>query len=160
MRTEATRGFSLLEALLALGALLALLLIGAPRLARVRAQAMVGAAREAFVATHGLARQVAAQYGRIAELQLDPSVDAFWVSVDTSSRPGVEVRDTVHAVVWVGKQFSGVEIEGKQRLLCFDPRGVATARGACELPNATIVFRLGGVADTVTLSRLGRVLRR
>ncbi len=67
--------------------------------------------------------------------------------------------DTLSAVV-LDDAFAGVAIEAHPRTFCFDPRGLATARADCDLPNATVIFRRSAIADTVTISRLGRLLRR
>ncbi|MEE9132712.1 MAG: GspH/FimT family pseudopilin [Gemmatimonadota bacterium] len=154
------RGFSLAEVLLVVVVLGVLAAIAFPGLVRARARVDVAAAREAFASTHALARQVAAQYGRLCKLHLDPNGNRFWVTTDTSSVPGRQVLDTIRPLVNVGAQFGGVRVEARPATFCFDPRGLATARGDCDLPNATVVFRRGGVADTVTISRLGRLLRR
>jgi type II secretory pathway pseudopilin PulG len=153
------RGYSLAEAVFVLGILAILVAVAFPALAHSRARVNVVAAKNAFAATHSVARQVAAQYGRLSRLHLDPEGDRFWVTVDTAARPGVTALDTVGPVVWVGSLFGGVEIDGRRRTFCFDPRGLATPRSDCDLPNATVVFRRGRAVDTVTVSRLGRLLR-
>jgi type II secretory pathway pseudopilin PulG len=153
-------GFSLAEAVVVAAAIGLAALIAFPSLVRARARADVAAAREAFAATHALARQVAAQYGRLSRLHLDPGTDRYWVTIDTASAVGRQILDTVQPVVRVQEQFGGVQIEAKPHTFCFDARGLATARADCGLPNATVVFRRGGVADTVAISRLGRLYRR
>jgi prepilin-type N-terminal cleavage/methylation domain-containing protein len=154
------RGFSLFEIMLVIAAFAVLTAIAVPSLLTARARVDVAAAREAFATYHALGRQVAAQYGRLCRLHIDPRANRFWVTADTSSRTGVVVLDTVTPLVEVGEQFGGVRMEATARVLCFDPSGLATARGDCDLPNTTVVFRRGSIADTVTISRLGRVLRR
>ena len=153
-------GFSLAEAVVVSAAIAVMALVALPGLFRARARADVAAAREAFAATHSLARQVASQYGRVCKLHLDPSGNRFWVTVDTGSAGVGSALDTVQPVVAVGERFGGVRIEAAPRTFCFDHRGLSTLRGDCGLPNATIVFRRGSISDTVTISRLGRVLRR
>lgn len=153
-------GFTLVEVLLVVATLGTLIVVAVPIVMRGRARADVAAAREAFAATLNLTRQVAAQYGRICRLHLDPVGNRFWVTADTSATASRPTLDTVQPVVNVGDRFGGVSVDAKTRVFCFDARGLATARAGCDLPNATVVFRRGGVADTLTLSRQGRVLRR
>ena len=160
MNRTLTVGFSLAEALVVAAAIGLAALIAFPSLVRARAQVDVAAAREAFASTHSLARHVAAQYGRLCRLHLDPGGNRFWVTVDTAAAPGREILDTVRPVVRVEEQYGGVQIDAAPHTFCFDARGLATARADCGLPNATIVFRRGGVADTVAISRLGRLHRR
>jgi Tfp pilus assembly protein FimT len=155
-----TIGFSLAEALVVSAAIGLAALIAFPSLVRARARVDVAAAREAFAATHALARQVAAQYGRLCRLHLDPGGNRFWVTIDTAAVPGPEALDTVQPVVWVEEQYGGVQIDAAPHTFCFDARGLATARSDCDLPNATVVFRRGDVADSVAISRLGRLYRR
>jgi Tfp pilus assembly protein FimT len=157
---RSTRGISFAEVAVVLVVLGAVLLIALPSLARARARVEVAAARETFATLHALARQISVQYGRIARLHLDPAGGRAWVTVDTSTQPGFEVLDTISGIALAGGDIGGVQLEAAPRTFCFDPRGLATARGDCDLPNATLVFRSGAVADTITVSRLGRLLRR
>ncbi|MGD2216490.1 MAG: hypothetical protein PVJ64_07025 [Gemmatimonadales bacterium] len=158
---RSTRGVSLAEVAVVLVVLGAVLLIALPSLARARARVEVMVARENFATLHALARQISVQYGRISKLHLDPGGGRAWVTVDTSSHAGVAVLDTISRVALSGGELGGgVQLEGAPRTFCFDPRGLGTARGDCDLPNATLVFRCGTVADTLTLSRLGRLRRR
>jgi prepilin-type N-terminal cleavage/methylation domain-containing protein len=154
------KGFSIPEVLVVTVVMGLIAAIAYPLLSRARARVDVSAAREAFSSSHSLARQVAAQYGRLCRLHLDPNENRFWVTVDTSTVPGLQRLDTVRPIVDVGRQFGGVRVEGRQMTFCFDPHARATARSDCDLPNATVVFRLRSVTDTVTISRLGRLRRR
>ena len=153
-------GFSLTEVILVIGVLTIMGAIVVPSLMRARARVDVAAARRAFESTHDLARQVAAQYGSLARLHIDPDRHRFWVTIDTSSAPGGRGEDTIGPVTHVAGQFGGVTLSSNRRLICYHPYGLGTAQGSCELPNATLVFARSRVVDTVTVSRLGRVRRR
>lgn len=150
-------GFSLVEMLLVVAVLGILAAITFPAVARTWARAEAEAARNAFVAGHSLARQVAGQYGGLGKLHLDTARNVFWVTVDTSTIPDLQAEDTIGPPVYVGDRFGGVRMRTGRRLLCFHPGGLGTAAGGCDLPNATIVFGRGSVAETLTVSRLGRV---
>ncbi len=155
------RGFTLLEAVLVVVVLGLLRGIATPYLIEAHARAQLSAARTAFTASHGLARQVAEQYGRISKLHIDPIENSFWVTVDTTALPwGGTGEDTVEEVVHVGEVFAGVRIEANRGLLCYDPRGLGTAIEECELPNATIVLQSRSYTDSLTISRAGRLLHR
>lgn len=154
-------GVSLVEAVIVLVVLGLVLLIALPSLARARARVELMVAGESFAALHALARQISVQYGRISRLHFDPAGGRAWVTVDTSSQGVWEVLDTVGQVVLGGAGVgAGVRLEGTPRTFCFDPRGLGTARADCDLPNGTLVFRCGTLADTMTISRLGRLLWR
>lgn len=158
---RSTKGVSLAELAVVLVVLGVVLLIALPTLGRARARVEVIVARESFATLHALARQISVQYGRISRLHLDPGGGRAWVTVDTSSQTGIEVLDTIGSIALSGGEVGGgVQLEATPRTFCFDPRGLATARGDCDLPNATLVFRCGAIADTITVSRLGRLLRR
>lgn len=150
----------MIESIVAIALGAALALIALPPFMSARARAEVSAARRAFSSAHALARQVAAQYGALGKLQVDPAGQRFWVTVDTSTIPGLSIEDTVGPVTIVDDRFNGVQISSSRKLLCFNPFGLGTARGGCELPNATVIFSSGQVADTLTISRLGRVRKR
>lgn len=153
-------GFSLVEVTLLAALIGTLAVMTLPRLGQARARAAVRGARDAFTAAHSLAREAAARYGRMTRLHLEPDSGRFWVTADTSSRPDVVVVDTLQAVLSVGERFPGVHMQGRAQVFCFDPRGVATARAGCGLQNATVVFQAMGIADTLTISRLGRLRKR
>lgn len=155
-----TRAFSLIELTVAIAALSTLILIAVPSLVRVRARLDVSAARSAFASSHALTRQIAGQYGRLGKLHLDTIDHRFWVTVDTGEVLGSGSEDTIGPIVSVGDRFSGVRMSSNRRMLCFNARGLGTAQGECNLPNATVVFNKSAFGDTVTISRLGRLLKR
>lgn len=153
-------GFSLIEALIVVTLIGLLAALVFPTLSGARAKADLAAARDAFAATHALARQVAGQYGRLARIRIDPAANRFWVTVDTSTVPDRPAWDTIGPPVDVAARFGGVRLDSNRRTLCFDPNGLGTAALECELPNATVIFQRQQFADTVTISRLGRLLKR
>lgn len=153
-------GFSVMELMLVITVIGILAAITVPAAVRSRARADLHAARNALASAIGLARQVATQYGRLGQLHIDPDRNVFWVTVDTGSAPGQPVQDTVGEMVHVGPMFGGVRLRANRRLLCFNSRGLGTAAGDCELPNATIVFERLTLAETLTVSRLGRTRKR
>lgn len=152
--------YTLVEANIAVAAFGAIALLAVPALSRARARFDVAAARDAFIATQALARQVGGHYGRRAVLHIDTAGNRLWVTVDTSAQRTREVKDTIGPVVRVADEFGGVQLDSNRQRLCFDALGLGTARGDCELPNATVVFSRAAASDTVTISRLGRTLRR
>ncbi len=129
--------------------------IAGPPLASTYERTATRAARDQFVSTHSLARSMAVRYGRVAELHIDAAGARFWVEVDTSSIGGMNAR------VGVRKDLSAAKVllTSDRSMLCFDVRGLPTARGACEAADATLIFSVEGKADTVKISALGKVLR-
>lgn len=148
-------GFSFLELLVVMIILGVLAAIGVPQLARSFPQRAVRGAGDRFVSAHALTQASAIRYGRVAELHVDAANARFWIEVDTSQAGGV--RDTVGLMRDVGE--GGLTVTSTRSLLCFDPRGLATAIGACEPGDATLTFSLRGQTHTVTTTALGKVLR-
>jgi hypothetical protein len=90
----------------------------------------------------------------VAELHIDAANAQFWVEVDTS---GTGVRDTVGFIHGPGN--GKLTMTSTRSLLCFDARGLATTRAACESADATIVFAMAGRTNTIQITPLGKVLR-
>ncbi len=111
------------------------------------------AARDDMTFVHDLTRTTAIQHGTIAELHIDSDAARYWIQVEAS---GIGVYDTVAI-----RDLSAdrVAITSNRSLLCFDARGLATSRGACEAPSATIAFSAAGRADTLRTSATGMILR-
>ena len=110
------------------------------------------AARDELVFVHGLARTTAVQKARVAELHLEEDGPRFWIQVDTV---GTGVYDTVAVRDLAGEH---VAMTASRSVLCFDARGLATSRGGCDPPNATVIFSARGRSDTLRTSATGMIL--
>ncbi len=102
---------------------------------------------------HGLTRATGVRFGRVAELHIDAANRKFWVEVDTS---GTGIRDTVGTL---NQLADALAVTSTRSVLCFDSRGLATARGACEPADAIVTFSANGRTDTLQTTVLGLVLR-
>jgi len=147
-------GMTLLELVMVMVVIGGLTIITGPPLAQHLRSSMTRTATDEFRLAHSLARSTALRYGRVAELHIDAANAQFWVEVDTS---GTGVRDTVG---FLHKPGNGkLTMKSTRSLLCFDARGLATTRAACESADATIVFAMAGRTNTVQITPLGKVLR-
>ena len=142
-------GLSLLELLIAVAVIGIMVAVTLPLLDRGRSQA----ARDEFVFAHSQTRSVAVQYGTVAELRLDPSAGSYWIQVDTA---GTGAYDTL---LVRRPAEDRVTMTATRDRLCFDARGLATARGPCDPPDAEVVFSAGGRTDTVATTAGGLVKR-
>ena len=147
-------GFSVAELLMVMTLVALLAIIVNPPIAPFAQRAGASAAADQFMAFHELARSSAIKYGRLTELHLDPSGGQFWVQVDTAR---ATPADTVAVVTDLTKR--GVRMTTDRTLLCFDARGVATARGACGSGLATVVFSVQSHRDTVWVTAAGNAIR-
>ncbi len=147
------KGYTLTEMLIVLSVTGVIVAITLPSmLDGYRRQATRGAVDRLAMA-HSLARSTAVRYGRVAELHIDAANARFWVEVDTS---GTGIRDTVGLMNDLAQQ---VTMSSNRSLLCFDSRGLATSRDACEGGDALVQFSRSGRVDTLEITVLGRVLR-
>lgn len=147
-------GFTLIELAIVIAVVGVLVAVSGPALAGWYRQRTTAAAKDRLVLSHSLARATALQYGRVTELHIDAAAARFWVEVDTSA---TGVRDTVGPVHDLGG--GELTMTSNRARLCFDARGVATARGLCEPADATILFATPGRVDSVTIMALGKVVR-
>ncbi len=153
-RTRAVSGFTLIEIAIVVVMTGILLMVALPPMARAYRSRLTQSGADRFVLTHSLARSVALQYGRIAELHIDAAAARFWVEVDSS---GTGVRDTVGFMHDLGSD--GLTVTSTRSIVCFDARGLATTRGPCQPADVTITFAVSGHVDTLTTTALGKVLR-
>lgn len=151
-------GFTAIELLTAFVLLALIAAVAWPALARARARWTVLGARDAFAATHARARLTALNRGRTVQVRLDGAgrrVELWVVGGDPS-----DLAPLREHVLDLGAEFPGVRIESNRAVLCFGARGLPVVRDGCDLPNATLVFRSGAVAETATVSLAGRWLER
>lgn len=151
------RGFTLLEGIICMSILAVLSAIGAPTLSESLRKRETQGAADQFMATHSLARATAVRFGRVAEFNISPSGKKFWVEVDTSAT-GIGQR----AVVGYQRKLdlnTGLTMSSNRTKVCFDARGIAISSATCEAGNLQAIFTMTGVADTVNVTVLGKVLR-
>ncbi len=148
-----TRGFTLIEMLIVIiimGIMVAVLM---PNMVTTFRQRATRGSVDRLTMAHGLTRATAVRFGRVAELHIDAATRRFWIEVDTS---GTGVRDTVGTL----KQLdAALAMTSTRTVLCFDSRGLATARGVCEPGDAIVTFSTNGRTDTFQTTALGKVLR-
>jgi prepilin-type N-terminal cleavage/methylation domain-containing protein len=150
------KGFTMIEAILVVAVLAIVAAMGAPTLSTALQRRTTASAADQFVVTHSLTRSTALRFGRVAQLHIDAAAQRFWVDVDTSAN-GIGQRATIANVRYVTD--NGLHMTSNRALLCFDARGIASTLGSCESGDAKVIFSDGAMADTVTTTILGKVLR-
>lgn len=148
-RPLAQAGMTLPELLIAVALVSTLMATAIPMIDRGNARA----AHDEFVLAHGLARSVAVQHARLTELHIDADGARYWIQVDTAGTGRYDTLKIRH----LGAE--GVSMDSDRALLCFDARGLASVRGACEPADGSVVFSDHGSADTVVTTAAGMVLR-
>jgi prepilin-type N-terminal cleavage/methylation domain-containing protein len=156
MPAKQRKGFTMIEAILVLAVLAIVAAMGAPQLSAALQRRTTASAADQFVLTHSLTRSTALRFGRVAQLHVDAVAQRFWVDVDTSAN-GIGQRATIADVRYVTD--NGLHMTSNRALLCFDARGIASTLGSCESGDAKVIFSDGAMADTVTTTILGKVLR-
>lgn len=150
------RGFTLIDTIIVLTVMAIVAATGGPKLSAALQSRTTASAADQFVLTHSLSRSTALRYGRVAQLHVDATGKRFWVDVDTSAN-GIGQRATIAYVRDVSG--SGLTMTSTRALLCFDAQGIASTSGSCEPGDAKVIFSDGAMADTVTTTALGKVLR-
>ena len=138
-----SRGFSLLEIVLALALVAIVSGIALPRLQRPLDRLAVERAVYDVSAAHQRARSIAVARDRITVLQIE--ADSLRVRVLS----GV---DSSTAWAREGPVAYGVALQGPSHWLHFDPSGIGFG-----LANGTWTFSRGGVQRRVVISRVGRL---
>lgn len=137
-------GLSLLESLLVLVLIGILTAMALPPIAAVRNRASVAAAVTASVAAFDAARSAALARGRHAAVRVDSAGGRLVVHTAADTLLRVPL-----GAAW------GVRLSATRDSSAFAPDGLGY--GAANL---SLVVTRGAAADTITVSRLGRVARR
>lgn len=137
-----TRGFSLLELLIAIAAMAALTAITVPRFAAVRDRLATERAARDLVTFYRQARYAAIVRGSVVRMEFAP---------DTLRAMFEGVTDSVF-LLRAGPARHGVTLTASRSLIRVYPNGFGY--GAA---NTKLVVRRGMAAESVTTSRLGRV---
>ena len=156
MPAKQRKGFTMIEAILVVAVLAIVAAMGAPKLSAALQRRTTASAADQFVLTHSLTRSTALRFGRVAQLHVDAAAQRFWIDVDTSAN-GIGQRATIADVRYVTD--NGLRMTSNRALLCSDARGIASTMGSCESGDAKVIFSEGAMADTVTTTILGKVLR-
>jgi prepilin-type N-terminal cleavage/methylation domain-containing protein len=149
-------GFTIIEVIVVASVIGIVAALGGPKIAAALQRRTTASAADQFVLTHSLTRSTALRYARIAQLHVDTAGRRFWIDVDTSAN-GVGQRATVANIRYLSDL--GLQMKSNRALLCFDARGIASTGGSCEAGDAQVIFSDGVIADTVTTTILGKVLR-
>lgn len=150
------RGVTMIELVMVLSVIGIVAATSGPRISAAMQRRTTASVADQFVVTHSLTRSTALRFGRVAQLHIDAPNKRFWVDVDTSAN-GIGQRATIANVRDVSG--NGLLMTSNRTLLCFDARGIASTLGSCEPGDARVVFSDGAMADTVTTTALGKVLR-
>jgi len=149
-------GFTMVESIMVVTIVGLVAAIGGPKVSSALQRRTTSSAADQFVATHSLTRSTAIRYGRVAQLHIDAAGQRFWVDVDTSAN-GIGQRATIANIRYVSDV--GLQMASTRSLLCFDARGIASTAGSCESGDASVIFSDGVVADTVSTTIMGKLLR-
>ena len=135
------RGFTLLELTVVMTIAGLLLALSAPRFAALRDAWSVRSAMTDLAATFSLARQTAIARRTPVAVVMDTVAGMVRVRSGSRSYRSSDLRVTF-----------GVRLSANRDSAVYDPRGLGYG-----LSNLTVTIRRGGLVDTLTMSRLGRV---
>ena len=145
------RGFTAIEMMIVVVLVGVLSAIALPYLRTGPAKSGVRGALSAITSLHAIARNAAIARGRTAILVIKATAPATVLVV--VRRPGSSVVDTVGAVENLFARFS-VALTTTSDSVAFTPRGIGISTS-----NTTVIVTRSSVADTLTISGAGRVLR-
>jgi prepilin-type N-terminal cleavage/methylation domain-containing protein len=133
--------FTLLEITAVLAVAGLLLALSLPRFVALRDVSAVHGAMDELAATFSLARRLALTRRELVAIAFDTAGSA----VEVRSVSGSFGRHSL------GSAY-GIALGANRDSTVYDPRGLGYG-----LSNLTVIIRRGGIVDTLTMSRLGRV---
>jgi Tfp pilus assembly protein FimT len=136
-----TRGFTTIELLIVFCILSILLAISIPRAEKLLDRIRVRGAADEIETAFGIARHIAIARAAQATVDIDGSAGTLYVSVADDTVRRIDIA-TPH----------GVELASNRASMSYGPTGIGY--GAANL---SVVVQRNGFADTVLVSRLGRV---
>jgi prepilin-type N-terminal cleavage/methylation domain-containing protein len=139
-------GHTILEIIIVLVLLAIAAAIALPPIGRLLDAAAVNEAAERYVTAHHTARRLAGSRSTLARIELDSAASTATVTVRTSRTRW----DTIET-----RPLGSPRLSASQRIITFAPSGIGFG-----LSNSRIVFRRGAAAETLTVSRTGRLRRQ
>jgi len=142
-------GFTLVEALIVVVVVSLTLAITLPKFNDAVAQSNLTNARSKVTSLYASARSSSASSGRATYVHF--AGDRVYVTATPRRLPGAGTQDTLTPPEDVYTQY-GVDVDSNQDSIRIDPAGLSR-------DSARIVLTKGARADTVRISRFGRVLK-
>lgn len=149
-----SRGFTLIEALVVLGAVAVLFAIGFPKVRTAMTKANVRSARSSVITLYNQARNRAVREGRSMTLHFSGSNGTAWTT-GSPRRSGTATCgcDTVGTIQYLNGAY-GVTITPTPDTFRIDPRGLGVQPSAS---GTVITLAKLGYQDSVLISGYGRV---
>lgn len=138
-----TTGFTLYELLLVVALLLILVILAAPRYMALRDRIAVDGAASGIVRALVDARAAAVRLGTRAAVAIDTQTAALAVHVQADTLARIPLHD-----------LFGVTLASSRDSMAYSATGLGYGAS-----NASIIVRRGAAAETVSISRTGRVRR-
>jgi prepilin-type N-terminal cleavage/methylation domain-containing protein len=150
-----SRGFTLIEALVVLGAVGVLFLIGYPKIRSAMTKANVRSARSSVITLYNQARNRAVREGRSMTLHFSNSSGTAWMTGSPRRASGTATCgcDTVGTIQYLNGAY-GVTITPTPDTFRIDPRGLGVQPSAS---GTVITLAKLGYQDSVLISGYGRV---
>ena len=150
-----SRGFTLVETLVVLGAAAVLFLIGFPRVRTALTKANVRSARSSVITLYNQARNSAIREGRSVTLHFSNSNGTAWMTGSPRRAAGTATCscDTVGTIQYLGSAY-GVTIAASPDTFRIDPRGLGVQPSAS---GTVIKLAKLGYQDSVLIYGYGRV---